>query len=228
MKKITSYSKYKLNEATIEIEDTEEGVYVLTLKDIKNIIGSFTDQGVDDDAIIEELSNYKFIKVEDPTITPVDKNDFLSDFDKNGYDSLMNNELSSDDENPNFIKKFERFDAWTGPFVGSWVQMRVFNCINKKYEEFINNNIGKIVDIKRKSSPDELEINPYSIYEIAYSNVPTILKTHFSFLYNADFNKFTTKLEPGVKGLVMKVELVDYADSKQQLEKQITAKKYNI
>lgn len=94
MEKITTYTNY-LNEATVEIEDTEEGVYVLTLKDIKNIIGSFTDQGIEDDAIIEELSNYKFIKVDDAEITPVEGE--IEEVD----------ELSSDDEDPTFIKKFE-------------------------------------------------------------------------------------------------------------------------
>lgn len=95
MENITKYTDF-LNESTVEIEDTEEGVYVLTLKDIKNIIGSFTDQGIDDDAIIEELSNYKFVKVEDSEITPVEPSE-VEEID----------ELSSDDENPTFIKKFE-------------------------------------------------------------------------------------------------------------------------
>lgn len=95
MEEIINYSNYKLNEATVEIEDTEEGVYVLTLRDISNIIHSFVDTTIDDDAIIEELQDYKFVKIEDPTITPVDE------------PSEEIDELSSDDENTNFIKKFE-------------------------------------------------------------------------------------------------------------------------
>lgn len=126
------------------------------------------------------------------------------------------------------IKTFEKFDPWTGPYVGSWVQMRVFNCIDKKYEEFINNNIGQIVDIKRRPSPDEPEINPHSKYEIAYSNIPTILKTHFEFSYNADVNKFTTILEPDVRGLVMTVKLLDWANNKNELKIKIASKKYNL
>ena len=95
MEEIINYSNYKLNEATVEIEDSEEGVYVLTLQDIKNIISSFTDQGIDDDIIIAELSNYKFVKVEDVEITKIDE------------PTEEIEELSSDDENPTFIKKFE-------------------------------------------------------------------------------------------------------------------------
>jgi hypothetical protein len=95
MEKITSYSNYKLNEATVEIEDSEEGVYVLTLHDIHNIVNQFTDIEIPEEAVLEELQDYKFIKVEDPTITPIENN--IEEID----------ELSSDDENPNFIKKFE-------------------------------------------------------------------------------------------------------------------------
>ena len=95
MEQITKYTDY-LKEATVEVEETDEGVYVLTLKDIKNLIGVFTDQGIEDDAIIEELTNYKFIKVEEPVIDEI-VDEPVEEID----------ELSSDDENTSFIKKFE-------------------------------------------------------------------------------------------------------------------------
>ena len=91
MENIVKYSDYKLNESTIEIEDSEEGVYVLTLHDIHNIVNSFTDTEVDEDSILEELQDYKCVKMDDPKITKVEDID----------------ELSSDDEEPTFIKKFE-------------------------------------------------------------------------------------------------------------------------
>jgi len=93
-KNITKYSDY-LNESTIEIEDSEEGVYVLTLHDIHNIVNSFTDTEISEDAIVEELQDYKFVKVDDPSIEKI------------GGDVEPIEELSSDDENPLFIKKFE-------------------------------------------------------------------------------------------------------------------------
>jgi hypothetical protein len=95
MKNIIKYSNYELNESTIEIEDNEEGVYVLTLHDIHNIVNQFTDTEISEDVIIEELQDYKFIKVDDPSIEKV------------GGDVEPIEELSSDDENPSFIKKFE-------------------------------------------------------------------------------------------------------------------------
>jgi hypothetical protein len=93
-KNITKYSDY-LNESTIEIEDSEEGVYVLTLHDIHNIVNSFTDTEILEDAIVEELQDYKFVKVDDPSIEKI------------GVDLEPIEELSSDDENTLFIKKFE-------------------------------------------------------------------------------------------------------------------------
>ena len=90
MEKITKYSNYNINESTIEIEDSEDGVYVLTLHDIHNIVNSFTDTEVDDDTILEELQDYKCVKMDDPKITKVEDIDELS----------IN-------EDPTFIKKFE-------------------------------------------------------------------------------------------------------------------------
>ena len=90
MEEITKYSDY-LNESTIEIEDTEEGVYILTIHDIHNIVNQFTDDEITEAMILEELQDYKFVKIDNPEITPVEEID----------------ELSSDDENPSFIKKFE-------------------------------------------------------------------------------------------------------------------------
>ena len=95
MENITNFTNYKINEATVEIEETEEGVYVLTLDDIKDIVAVLADNQVSDDDLLGELSRFKFVKVDDPTITPVD-----------GVEEI--DELSSDDENPNFIKKFEK------------------------------------------------------------------------------------------------------------------------
>lgn len=103
MESITKYSDYELNESTIEIEDSEEGVYVLTLHDISNIINAFTDTTINDDAIIEELQDYKFVKVDDAEITQVDDELFTEEPPIDEID-----ELSSDDENPTFIKKFEQ------------------------------------------------------------------------------------------------------------------------
>lgn len=91
MKDIKTYSDFELNESTIEIEDTEEGVYVLTLHDVHNIVNQFTGTEISEEAILEELESYKFVKVEDAELKPVEEID----------------ELSSDDENPSFIKKFE-------------------------------------------------------------------------------------------------------------------------
>jgi hypothetical protein len=98
MENITKCSDY-LNEAIIEIEDSEEGVYVLTLHDIHNIVNSFTDTEISEDAIIEELQDYKFIKIDDPEITEIQP------VEDNAIEPIE--ELSSDDENPLFIKKFE-------------------------------------------------------------------------------------------------------------------------
>lgn len=91
MENIVKYSDYKLNESTIEIEDSEEGVYVLTLHDIHNIVNSFTDTEVDEDSILEELQDYKCVKMDDPKITKVEDID----------------DVSINAEDPTFIKKFE-------------------------------------------------------------------------------------------------------------------------
>ena len=91
MENITKYSDYKINESTLEIEDSEEGVYVLTLHDIHNIVNSFTDTEVDEDSILEELQDYKCVKMDDPKITKVEDIDELSEI-----------------EDSTFIKKFEQ------------------------------------------------------------------------------------------------------------------------
>lgn len=93
MEKITNYSNYNINESIIEIDDTEEGVYVLTIHDIHNIVNQFTDDDITEAMILEELQDYKFVKIEDPEIKSTEVEEI--------------DELSSDDENPSFIKKFE-------------------------------------------------------------------------------------------------------------------------
>lgn len=97
MNDIIKYSDYELNESkiTVEIDDTQEGAYLLTVDDISNIVHSFVDTTISKEAIIEELQNYKFIKIDDPEIKKVEEP--IEEID----------ELSSDDENPTFIKKFE-------------------------------------------------------------------------------------------------------------------------
>lgn len=104
MEKITKYSDY-LNEATVEVDETEEGVYVLTLQDVKDIVKNCSslpneNGDIDDETILTELENYKFVKVEDSKITKVDEP--LETEETEEID-----ELSSDDEDPTFIKKFE-------------------------------------------------------------------------------------------------------------------------
>lgn len=100
MGEITKYTNYKINEAVVEVEETEDGVYVLTLEDVKNIVNAFVESGdVDDETILTELENYKFVKVEEPEIT------------EDGElppETEIVDELSSDDEDPTFIKKFEQ------------------------------------------------------------------------------------------------------------------------
>ena len=98
MSEIIKYSDYELNESkiTVEIDDTQEGAYLLTVDDITNIVQSFVDTTIPKDAIIEELQNYKFIKIDDPEIAKVEEEP-IEEIE----------ELSSDDENPTFIKKFE-------------------------------------------------------------------------------------------------------------------------
>ncbi len=102
--KVIQYSDF-INESIIEIEGTEEGVYVLTLHDIHNIVNSFTDSEVDEDTILEELQDYKFVKIEDPSIK--DGTDMTDMIKNEPSEEKPIEELSSDDENPNFIKKFE-------------------------------------------------------------------------------------------------------------------------
>jgi len=107
MKEIKKYTDYELNEATIEIEGTEEGVYVLTIHDIHNIVNNFTDEEVTEEDIIEELSDYTFVKVEDSEIRVID--DEVTD------NEIEEDELAADgditglkaDEDPTMIKKFE-------------------------------------------------------------------------------------------------------------------------
>lgn len=105
MENITNYSNFELNESTIEIDDSNDGVYVLTLHDIHNIVNKFTDSEIDENTILEELEDYKFVKVEDAEITEVDNEDDIS-WVNDEVEEI--DELSSDDENPFFIKKFEK------------------------------------------------------------------------------------------------------------------------
>ena len=106
LKNFESFFNKKINESTVEIEDSEEGVYVLTLHDIHNIVNSFTDTEINEDAIIEELQDYKFVKVDDAEIK-VDHSDDEIKVDPLYIENEPIEELSSDDENPTFIKKFE-------------------------------------------------------------------------------------------------------------------------
>lgn len=97
MEEITNYTNYKINEAMVEVEETEDGVYVLSLQDIKDIVkncsSSPNENGdIDDETILNELENYNFVKVEEPEISKLENEEELD-------------ELSSDDENPSLIKK---------------------------------------------------------------------------------------------------------------------------
>jgi hypothetical protein len=93
IEEIINFSKYKLDESmTIEIEDSEEGVYVLTLHDIHNIVNQFTDKEVTEDDILNELTDYKFIKVDNPEIEEINP-----DIESGEPDILFD---------PNKIKKF--------------------------------------------------------------------------------------------------------------------------
>jgi len=98
MEQITNYTDYKINEAVVDVEETEEGVYVLTLQDVKDITNSFTEEEVDEEEILKELENYKFIKVEDPKISELESDELQPE-------EEIVDELSSDDEDPTLIKK---------------------------------------------------------------------------------------------------------------------------
>lgn len=107
MKEIVKYTAYEINESMIEVEDTEEGVYVLTLHDIHNIVNNFTDEEVTEEDILEELSDYTFVKVDDPELEVIEE-------EPNG-EEVEDDELAADgditglkaDEDPTLIKKFE-------------------------------------------------------------------------------------------------------------------------
>jgi len=94
MENIKKYSNY--NESLVEIEDSEEGVYVLTLHDIHNIVNSFTDTEITEDLISEELQDYKFVKIEDPEIEEIEPTEEIEDITG-----------SAADEDPTLIKKYE-------------------------------------------------------------------------------------------------------------------------
>ena len=110
MKKITKYTDYDLNESTIEVETTEEGVYVLTLHDIHNIVNNFTDEEVTEEDIIEELSDYTFVKVDDPELEVVEDETIDTTEEEIEDDELASNGDITGlkaDEDPTLIKKFE-------------------------------------------------------------------------------------------------------------------------
>jgi len=108
MEKIINFTNYELNESTVEVDSTEEGVYVLTLHDIHNIVNNFTDEEVTEEDIIEELSDYTFVKVDDSELGVVED-------ETNVEDDVESDELASNgditglkaDEDPTLIKKFE-------------------------------------------------------------------------------------------------------------------------
>jgi hypothetical protein len=69
---IINYSNYKIDESmTIELENSEEGVYVLTLHDIHNVVNKFTNEEITENDILNELTDYKFIKVDNPEIEEI-------------------------------------------------------------------------------------------------------------------------------------------------------------
>jgi len=103
MEEIIKYSNYKVNESTVDIEDTEDGVYVLTLHDIHNIVNNFTNEEVTEEDILDELEDYTFVKVDDVEIKEDDDDN----------EEIEQDELEDDitgskaDEDPTLIKKFE-------------------------------------------------------------------------------------------------------------------------
>lgn len=63
-----------VSESMIEIEfedSNKDGVYVLTLHDIHNIVNQFTNEEITEDDILNELTDYKFIKVDNPEIEEI-------------------------------------------------------------------------------------------------------------------------------------------------------------
>jgi len=108
-----------------------------------------------------------------------------------------------------YIKKFENhIDI---PKIGDYVLIHTNSNI-RSVSNFVNNTIGKIIDISSKYTDMFNRENP-GVVRVEYDDPPRDIQSWFS-----DKNKRTFTLE----------QIVEYGKTKEELEEKLAVKKYNL
>src|ERR1035437_1281518 len=109
-----------------------------------------------------------------------------------------------------YIKKFENIKD--GPKEGDYVLMKS-TMMNPDMNEFIDNNIGKILKIKPTQN--------YTSLEVEYKNITIEIASKFG------YNDYKNDENTGIHDFLMS-SVVDYSENNQDLEYKINARKFNI
>lgn len=106
------------------------------------------------------------------------------------------------------IKIYEKYISKKKPHVGDYILSNV-DFFDKKYENFVNSNIGKIIRIYSSEHGDKADIE--------YQNIS------FDILYMFDTNDLNKN-----KTTIWAKDIIYFSKSKKDVEEYLLAKKYNL
>jgi len=116
-----------------------------------------------------------------------------------------------------YIKTYESINVTGGchiddseedePKIGDYVICKDSES-DTTFNDFIDNNIGKIVNIIRDDMP----------FDVEYENIPPIIKKHFGFNGNGNINNRPMRRR----------EILFHSPNKEEVEQYLTNTKYNL
>ena len=112
-----------------------------------------------------------------------------------------------------YIQKFENYTDT--PEIGDYIIMKIY-AGNEKWRDYINNNIGQVVDIKNSYNYNGTYSHKSVV--IRYKNIPENLKHIMS--YNSNADEYTKKF--------MTHRIYAFAKTIEELKVRLTANKYNL
>lgn len=117
-----------------------------------------------------------------------------------------------------YLKKYElkKYSDDELPKNGDYILIHIYD-LDKKYMNFINNTVGKVVDIN-------LDQNMMAIILVLYDNIPQDIA--YKFIYDDDSDKYLHEFNFGY--IVSKEKYYIFGDTPEEIYLKIDAKKYNL
>lgn len=117
-----------------------------------------------------------------------------------------------------YLKKYElkKYSDEELPKNDDYILIHIYD-LDKKYMNFINNTVGKVVDIN-------LDQNMMAFILVLYDNIPQDIA--YKFMYDDDSDKYLHEFNFGY--IVSKEKYYIFGDTPEEIYLKIDAKKYNL